>query len=148
MEPTFRAAHVRQSAHDALDGYPFRMTKEQLLALASAQEDAFVERKAEGVSRRDIRKAACAFANTVDGRDGVLFIGVDDRTGAVLGVRDTDTLQKPFVRRVPRTVTRRSNTPRKCWRSRVSRWWLSSFLPAIKSRTSPGRRTCVLVLQA
>jgi predicted HTH transcriptional regulator len=85
------------------------MTKDELLSLMRAPEDAFVERKAEGISRRDIRKAACAFANTIDGRDGVLFIGVDDRTGAALGVRNADTLRLRSSISVARAVLKETS---------------------------------------
>jgi hypothetical protein len=70
------------------------MTSDELIARLSAKEDNFVERKSDGISPRDIRKAASAFANTVEGRSAILFIGVDDRSGTIVGVRDTDGLQK------------------------------------------------------
>jgi hypothetical protein len=69
------------------------MTRDQLLTLLSAPEDAYIERKAAG-NTREVRKTACAFANTVEDHEGVLFIGVHDRTGKVIGVEGTDSLQK------------------------------------------------------
>ena len=73
--------------------YCVRMIREQLLSLLNAPEDAYVERKTDG-NAREIRKTACAFANTVENQEGVLFIGVHDRTGKVIGVEGTDSLQK------------------------------------------------------
>ncbi len=70
------------------------MTKAELLTRLSAHEDNFVERKSEGMAAREIRKTIAAFANTVDGREAVLFVGVQDRGGAITGVTDTDALQK------------------------------------------------------
>ena len=65
-----------------------------LLARLQDREDNFTERKSDGLSVREIRKTAAAFANTVDGGDAILFIGVHDRTGAITGVRDPDELQR------------------------------------------------------
>jgi hypothetical protein len=73
--------------------YCIPVTRDQLLNLLRAPEDAYVERKADG-NTREVRKTACAFANTVEDHEGVLFIGVHDRTGKVLGVEGTDSLQK------------------------------------------------------
>jgi hypothetical protein len=71
----------------------FSMTRDQLLNLLNAPEDAYVERKADG-NTREVRKTACAFANTMEDHEGVLFIGVHDRSGRVIGVEGTDSLQK------------------------------------------------------
>jgi predicted HTH transcriptional regulator len=70
------------------------MTRDEILARLNDKEDNFVERKSEGVSPRDIRQTASAFANTVDARDAVLFIGVHDRTGEVVGVGNAEAVQK------------------------------------------------------
>lgn len=71
------------------------MTKDQLLALLGNHEDNFVERKSEGVSAGELRQTVCAFANSVpEGRAGVLFIGIHDKTGEVVGVGNADQLQK------------------------------------------------------
>jgi hypothetical protein len=70
------------------------MTNDDLLERLRDHEDNFVERKSDGLSPGDIRKAASAFANTVEGRSAILFIGVHDKTGDLLGVRDTDQMQK------------------------------------------------------
>jgi hypothetical protein len=59
------------------------------------KEDGWTERKPKGVSTEDIRKTIVAFANSLpDGQQAILFIGVNDKTGAVEGVDDTDALQK------------------------------------------------------
>lgn len=71
------------------------MTREGLLNLLGNHEDNFVERKPEGVAPAELRQTVCAFANTVpEGRVGVLFIGIHDKTGDVLGVGNPDQLQK------------------------------------------------------
>jgi len=70
------------------------MTNDELLERLRHHEDNFVERKSDGLSPTDIRKAASASANTLEGRSSILFIGVHDKTGELLGVRDTDQMQK------------------------------------------------------
>ena len=71
------------------------MTPDQLLAKVADHEDNFVERKPEGASAGELRQTACAFANSVpEGREAVLFVGIHDKTGDVLGVANTDALQK------------------------------------------------------
>ena len=70
-----------------------QMTREELIARMQAREDNFVERKSDGVKPQDIRKTASAFANTVEGREAVLFIGVDDKPGAAAGVQNVEKLQ-------------------------------------------------------
>jgi hypothetical protein len=58
-------------------------------------EDNFVERKPQSVKAGELRQTLVAFSNSLQEREtAVLFIGVDDRTGAVLGVDDADSLQK------------------------------------------------------
>ncbi len=71
------------------------MTTDELLRLIGNQEDNFVERKSEGVRDAEIRQTVSAFANTVSaGRKAVLFIGIHDKTGEVIGVGNPDQLQK------------------------------------------------------
>lgn len=71
------------------------MTPEQLRALLGNHEDNFVERKVEGVKDAELRQTVGAFANSVpEGRAAVLFIGINDRTGDVIGVGNPDQLQK------------------------------------------------------
>lgn len=71
------------------------MTKDQLLALLGNHEDNFVERKSEGVTAAELRQTVCAFANSVpEGRAGVLFVGIHDKSGEVVGVGNPDQLQK------------------------------------------------------
>lgn len=70
------------------------MNDVDLLLRLKDSEDNFVERKSQGVSTREIRQTASAFANTLDsGENAVLFIGVED-DGAPIGVDNTDVLQK------------------------------------------------------
>ena len=50
-------------------------------------EDALVERKREGAKPDEIRRALVGFANSVpEGDDGVIFFGVDDQSGIIIGV--------------------------------------------------------------
>lgn len=69
------------------------MTKEEVLARLRNREDNFVERKAAGVSPGELRKTVSALANTVEGKEAILFIGVHDRSGEIIGVENTDKLQ-------------------------------------------------------
>lgn len=71
------------------------MTTDELLALVKNQEDNFIERKQEGVTPGELRQTVCAFANSVpEGRNAVLFVGIHDRSGDVIGVGNPDQLQK------------------------------------------------------
>ena len=72
------------------------MTTDELIRLLGRPEDNFTERKSEGVANEELRQTACAFANSLpEGREAVLFIGVHDKTGEVVGLKgDTDGLQK------------------------------------------------------
>ncbi len=71
------------------------MIRDDLLNKIVDHEDNFVERKLEGVKNAELRQTVSAFANTVpEGRYAVLFIGLHDKTGEVLGVGNTDQLQK------------------------------------------------------
>jgi hypothetical protein len=86
----------RQSEEKNLVESPItRMLRQRL----RNREDGFTERKPEGVSTEDIRKALVAFANSIpEGEQAILFIGVSD-DGTPLGVNNTDKLQKE-VRRI------------------------------------------------
>lgn len=71
------------------------MTHDELLVLIDRHEDNFIERKPESVAPTELRQTVGAFANSVpEGRTAVLFIGIHDKTGEILGVRNTDQLQK------------------------------------------------------
>lgn len=71
------------------------MNKDDLVKLLGNHEDNFVERKPEGVASAELRQTVCAFANSLpEGRVGVLFIGIHDKTGEVIGVGNPDKLQK------------------------------------------------------
>lgn len=71
------------------------MNKDDLLKLLGNHEDNFVERKVEGARDSELRQTVCAFANSVpEGRVGVLFVGIHDKTGEVLGVTNPDHTQK------------------------------------------------------
>lgn len=71
------------------------MTRDDLIRRLAAREDNFTERKSEGVKPHELRRTACAFANSLaEGRVGVLFVGVHDATGAIQGVTNSDSLQK------------------------------------------------------
>lgn len=70
-------------------------TEDELLRRLTNHEDNLVERKPDGANGGALRRTLVAFANTVrDGEEAVLFIGVADRDGAVLGVENTDAMQK------------------------------------------------------
>ncbi len=71
------------------------MTQNELIALIGNHEDNFTERKPEGVANSELRQTVGAFANSVpEGRVAVLFVGIHDKTGDVIGVENTDQLQK------------------------------------------------------
>ena len=72
------------------------MTDEELKLRLSDFEDGWTERKEQGVSTDDVRKALVAFANSVpDGEEAILFIGVSDK-GEVTGVDNVEKRQKSF----------------------------------------------------
>ena len=57
-------------------------------------EDNFVERKPSSVKAHELRQTLVAFSNSLtDPETAVLFIGIDDKTGMVLGVADPEKLQ-------------------------------------------------------
>jgi hypothetical protein len=69
----------------------------QMLQSGFTQESSFVERKPDHFKDREARKTVVAFANsTPEGQESVLFIGVDDTTGSILGVSDPDTTQRKY----------------------------------------------------
>lgn len=71
------------------------MTRDELLNLIGNHEDNFIERKTESVATSELRQTVGAFANSVpEGRVAVLFVGIHDKTGEILGVANTDQLQK------------------------------------------------------
>lgn len=75
------------------------MNPEQLLAALVNREDGFTERKPEGANSAELRQTGCAFANSVpEGRVGILFVGVHDKTGVNLGVNNSDEIQKRLRR--------------------------------------------------
>lgn len=71
------------------------ITDEQLLRRLADREDNYTERKPDGVRPEEIRQTVCAFSNSLTGGvTAVLYIGIHDKTGAVLGVDNSDTLQR------------------------------------------------------
>ena len=65
----------------------------------SHPEDGLTERKPEGAGTRDFKETLVAFANSVEkGSEGVLFIGIEDRTGKIIGCENVDSLQKTITR--------------------------------------------------
>jgi predicted HTH transcriptional regulator len=71
------------------------MAKDDLLRLIANTEDNFIERKQEDVRASELRQTICVFANSVPaGREAVHFIGIHDKTGAVMGVTNPDEQQK------------------------------------------------------
>lgn len=59
-----------------------------------AHEDNFVERKTQSVKANELRQTLVAFSNSLqETQTAVLFIGVDDKTGAILGVDDPEKMQ-------------------------------------------------------
>jgi predicted HTH transcriptional regulator len=77
------------------------MTEAELIAMirvGRTQESSLCERKPDGRKDQEVRKTVVAFANsTPDGQEAVLFIGLNDKTGAVEGVDNADKLQKRCV---------------------------------------------------
>jgi schlafen family protein len=65
------------------------------LSSGHSSETSFIERKPESVKRAELRREACAFANSVpDGEEAVIFIGLHDKTGAPTGITNMDSLQE------------------------------------------------------
>ncbi len=76
------------------------MTPQQLLDLLRAgqtTESSLIEPKTDGFKDKEARKVIVAFANsTPAGQESVLFVGLHDKTGAVLGVGDADSVQRKY----------------------------------------------------
>lgn len=72
-----------------------QLAEDDLLIRLQSEEDSFVEKKAN-VYSDVIRKTAVAFANTVQWpNEGVIFVGVEDRTGRPTGnLGNTEQKQK------------------------------------------------------
>lgn len=71
-------------------------TEERLTArlMKRSSEDNFVERKPQSVKSHELRQTLVAFSNSLqESETAVLFVGVDDKTGAILGVDDPDRVQ-------------------------------------------------------
>src|SRR6202011_2884170 len=69
----------------------------QMLQNGFTHESSFVERKPGNFKDREARKTIVAFANsTPEGQESVLFIGVDDKTGKILGGSDPDATQRKY----------------------------------------------------
>lgn len=65
----------------------------------SHPEDGLTERKTESAGERDFKETITAFANSVPpGAEGVLFVGVADKTGKILGCKGVESLQKTISR--------------------------------------------------
>jgi hypothetical protein len=57
-------------------------------------EDNFIERKPQSVKAHEIRQTLVAFSNSLnEDQTAVLFVGVDDKTGDILGIDDPEKLQ-------------------------------------------------------
>ena len=66
---------------------------------ASNPEDGLTERKPESAGERDFKETITAFANSVPpGAEGVLFLGIADKTGEILGCKGVESLQKTISR--------------------------------------------------
>lgn len=71
------------------------MTDDQLMARLGDREDNYTERKSSGIKDEEIRRTVCAFSNSLTaGATAVLFIGLHDKTGEIVGVENPDALQK------------------------------------------------------
>lgn len=74
------------------------MTIQQRLTARLAKHPAegnFVERKPQSVRGHELRQTLVAFSNSLpEPETAVLFIGIDDRTGALLGVDDSEEVQR------------------------------------------------------
>ncbi len=65
----------------------------------SHPEDGLTERKPESAGERDFKETITAFANSVPpGAEGVLFVGVADKNGEILGCKGVESLQKTISR--------------------------------------------------
>ncbi len=69
-------------------------TKEEIAALAGDMESERVERTISTSNTDKFGQAICAFSNDLYNRkqNGLLLVGVDDKTGALSGLKVTDEL--------------------------------------------------------
>lgn len=78
------------------------MTESELIEMLRAgrtKESSLIERKPDDFKDREARKVIVAFANsTPDGQEAVLFIGMHDKTGDILGVANPDALQLRYAK--------------------------------------------------
>jgi hypothetical protein len=66
-----------------------------MLSERRSKEISLVEHKPGSVNKREIRREACAFANSLPaGAEAVIFIGLQDVTGAATGIKNMDSLHK------------------------------------------------------
>jgi hypothetical protein len=74
------------------------MNEAELLARllsGRSNETSFVERKPGSVNKAEIRREACAFANsTPAGEESVIFVGIHDKMGKPTGIQNMESLQK------------------------------------------------------
>lgn len=57
-----------------------------------------LERKPEGAGEKDFKQTVVAFANSVpDGTEAVLFIGVENKSGKILGCTGVESLQRTIT---------------------------------------------------
>jgi hypothetical protein len=69
----------------------------RMLLEGQTHESSLIERKPDNFKDKEARKTVVAFANsTPDGQKSVLFIGVDNETGRILGVANPDATQKKY----------------------------------------------------
>ncbi len=92
----------------------------------SHPEDGLTERKPEGAGERDFKETITAFANSVlPGAEGVLFVGVADKTGEILGCKGIESLQKTISKLcsndcyppINHRLESREFEGKPCWRS-------------------------------
>src|SRR2546428_913257 len=92
MEVILREGSSPSSGIQQLSG-TLAMTKEELKALLTQDEDGFLERK-ESAHHSDIRDSIVAFANAVPfGREAVVFVG-QRSDKKIVGVPNVDKLQR------------------------------------------------------
>lgn len=66
-----------------------------MLRSGQTKESSVVERKPGNVNKREVRREACAFANSLSqGEEAVIFVGLHDVTGAATGIKNMDALHK------------------------------------------------------
>lgn len=101
----------------------------QMLQSGFTQESSFVERKPDHIKDREARKTVVAFANsTPEGQESALFIGVDNKTGRIVGVSDPDATQSRPVTRRPRH--RQVTMSQRVRASSALRRWVYLYCPS------------------